>query len=1037
MDKNTDKTKILQYWRMIEFFMPQKIPTFKPNDKTSPVYQINSFDQVPWDKEHKFNKAALASNYQTRHIVYGGVYAVDKIRESLETVFGQDNNTFDERKDGLTCVFSLQLTEDGRPLFDSFVLSACAWALGRLKKPGPQDKNWLSGFEGDMEKLGNAFEQKFALQGDDEEGVRLENNGFNIGRLISTAELLESVAEIEEELKLEHLNMNVNYIVVKSFVISRNKKNYQVNDNDFLNSFFIKDLAKISKAVTKNEISVPLASYLQESIRTNTRIDIRKNSILDKFSNLIPNEFPRGCWPTKGLFSLAYAQQFAINMTFKKLSQEGLFSVNGPPGTGKTTLLRDLVAGVIVERALKIAELAKPQDAFTGTSNWKTDNSTQEIALWKEDLLGFEMVVCSSNNSAVENITVEIPLINAIDESYIPEVNYFSTIATEILHNTETNNLKCWALLAAKLGRKENRRKFIEKFWARPDKKEKDTVVQEHHSFYQFLTDKTTMLSNWANAVQSFKIALARENELREYRQMLFEKQKNILESENKLSELYEKIRLLELKKVEEEEKIKQLQAACQRYEEQRQTIHERRSQHRQFKPTWLEIIFSLGKIYKPWQEKDSLYQEQMAAIEKTLDELLATIIQHNDPINSLKNEILMLEDAVGEWQKNYESVEQGKAVLGKNFPDLTLLENEEALELSSPWMDEIWFQARSKVFLAALNLHRVFIEHNKKIFLKNLIGAVHLLSGKGQNADCTLAIRSAWASFFFVVPVISTTFASFDRLFSHLKQSALGWLFIDEAGQATSQAAVGALWRSRRAVVVGDPLQLEPILNVPVTAQEALRKYAEVSDLWLPKRISAQILSDRVNEYGTYLPMQDGQSIWIGSPLRVHRRCDNPMFHISNSIAYDGMMVFGTPTRESLGLMHPCWIHVKGDTSVEHWIEAEGLIVQQLLGELMQMIDGSEIVLISPFKSVIDGLNQLNFPVKVGTIHTMQGKESAIVILVLGGNPAKPGAKDWAAEKPNLLNVAVSRAKRRLYVIGDKNTWGTRPYFCELAQLL
>ena len=66
-----------------------------------------------------------------------------------------------------------------------------------------------------------------------------------------------------------------------------------------------------------------------------------------------------------------------------------------------------------------------------------------------------------------------------------------------------------------------------------------------------------------------------------------------------------------------------------------------------------------------------------------------------------------------------------------------------------------------------------------------------------------------------------------------------------------------------------------------------------------------------------------------------------------------------------------------------------------------------------------------------------MQGKESAIVILVLGGNPAKPGAKDWAAEKPNLLNVAVSRAKRRLYVIGDKNTWGIRPYFCELAQLL
>jgi superfamily I DNA and/or RNA helicase len=33
-------------------------------------------------------------------------------------------------------------------------------------------------------------------------------------------------------------------------------------------------------------------------------------------------------------------------------------------------------------------------------------------------------------------------------------------------------------------------------------------------------------------------------------------------------------------------------------------------------------------------------------------------------------------------------------------------------------------------------------------------------------------------------------------------------------------------------------------------------------------------------------------------------------------------------------------------------------------------------------------------------------------------------------AREPDLLNVVVTRAKRRLYVIGNRGTWGTEPYF-------
>jgi superfamily I DNA and/or RNA helicase len=57
-----------------------------------------------------------------------------------------------------------------------------------------------------------------------------------------------------------------------------------------------------------------------------------------------------------------------------------------------------------------------------------------------------------------------------------------------------------------------------------------------------------------------------------------------------------------------------------------------------------------------------------------------------------------------------------------------------------------------------------------------------------------------------------------------------------------------------------------------------------------------------------------------------------------------------------------------------------------------------------------------------VGTVHTVQGREADVVVLVLGSAASAAAARRWAAEKPNLLNVAVSRARRRFYLIGDRS---------------
>ena len=44
---------------------------------------------------------------------------------------------------------------------------------------------------------------------------------------------------------------------------------------------------------------------------------------------------------------------------------------------------------------------------------------------------------------------------------------------------------------------------------------------------------------------------------------------------------------------------------------------------------------------------------------------------------------------------------------------------------------------------------------------------------------------------------------------------------------------------------------------------------------------------------------------------------------------------------------------------------------------------------------------------------------------------------KRWASSKPNLLNVALTRARDRIYTIGDRDLWANKPCFSQASVLL
>jgi hypothetical protein len=364
----------------------------------------------------------------------------------------------------------------------------------------------------------------------------------------------------------------------------------------------------------------------------------------------------------------------------------------------------------------------------------------------------------------------------------------------------------------------------------------------------------------------------------------------------------------------------------------------------------------------------------------------------------------------------------------------------------STPWVTEALNAKRENLFIAALALHRAFIDAAASRVLHNL-GALQVSSaGMQKNEERRRLLGDLWSTLFLVVPVLSTTFASVERMLGDLPPNTLGWLLIDEAGHATPQAAMGAILRAKRTIAVGDPLQIQPVVSLPERMNADICDFFKVNELdWTAPVASTQTLTDRASHYQSSFEAIAGERR-VGLPLLVHRRCQNPMFSISNKIAYAGQMVQVVGPRKldvEAVLGASTWIDVEGEADSK-WSPAEGKAVIDLLTRLASMTGNPDVFVISPFRIVVhemarslgsrpDLLRMLSrdsaqwLKDHVGTIHTFQGREANTVILLLGA-PAESqnGAREWATGTPNILNVAVSRAKQNLYVVGSRKAWSS-----------
>ncbi|WP_145961267.1 hypothetical protein [Salinisphaera sp. LB1] len=512
--------RVLAYWRTLELFQPHAPPKEQryTRKQRKPVFVYRRDDPLPWQSGHALARDSLPNGRKWQHRVYAGIYSTQKYRQNIEEIIGRDEQAFD-RRETEGCHFCFVVDQEGHPNLQSLDVSAAIWALGQTQKLGPDDSRWLAG---DFGAWAAEWQVKFAREFAGVPRLDGESDASFIERAYTQVPIDHDCLEAMGRFFFNKTLADRVEMRIQSYQVSARRTN-EMPPGGLLNSFFAGDLKRMAtEAQTRTPTGDALDDYLGDPAAYDARetVNIARDSRA-QVARLHPSQFPVGRWPEANGHPLAFSQQVAVNDIWSELRQTpGLRSVNGPPGTGKTTLLRDLVAAVVVERAQALAKCQKPGDAFAASSEWRFGDKTVFIQRWIAPLRGHGLVATSANNGAVENISLELPEASSINAQAIEGLDYFSDLATELLrdsHRAPEDQLRGWGLLAARLGNKSNNDEFATRFWWRATSQGDRTASEAPASFRQHLYE-VRPTEPWLDSVKRFQAAVDHEQRLRDER---------------------------------------------------------------------------------------------------------------------------------------------------------------------------------------------------------------------------------------------------------------------------------------------------------------------------------------------------------------------------------------------------------------------------------------------------------------------------------------------------------------------------------------
>ncbi|OXJ00416.1 MULTISPECIES: AAA domain-containing protein [Burkholderia] len=282
--------------------------------------------------------------------------------------------------------------------------------------------------------------------------------------------------------------------------------------------------------------------------------------------------------------------------------------------------------------------------------------------------------------------------------------------------------------------------------------------------------------------------------------------------------------------------------------------------------------------------------------------------------------------------------------------------------------------------------------------------------------------------------------------------------LIVDEAGQVLPEIGGASFALARKALVIGDTQQIEPIWSVPrrvdfgnlmnlglLTGAENSATYEELARTGKAAASgSVMLVAQNATRYHADPELDRGLYLY------EHRRCYNEIIQFSNELCYHGKLLprrgsAPTPSEGVTDRLPPmAYLHVDGicqtlaagsrrnvleAETIASWLCANRDALETKYGVPLHQIVG----IVTPFAGQVAAIEAACAKVGIkagrsegmlttGTVHSLQGAERHIVIFSSVYSKHEDGR--FIDKSTSMLNVAVSRAKDSFIVFGDMDVF-------------
>jgi len=313
--------------------------------------------------------------------------------------------------------------------------------------------------------------------------------------------------------------------------------------------------------------------------------------------------------------------------------------------------------------------------------------------------------------------------------------------------------------------------------------------------------------------------------------------------------------------------------------------------------------------------------------------------------------------------------------------------------------------------------------------FVKD-VGATYLREGRPEEGVCVRALRA--------LPLWSCTLKSVGRSFP-LSPGLFDFVVFDEASQVDLPSAAPALFRAKQAIVVGDPMQLTHIAGITRDVDEGL---ASIHGLIKEKQLYPH--RTRYYDKSLYAAAENSPLDHLPIQLSNHYRSEDSIIGLCNNVFYSGSLRTRTRMAETPlpKLLPPgvTWVDCKGEArkhpsgsrinqaeaekaaAVTDWI-LKCIAKTRLTVGVVTPYSRQREALLAALRATIPDLDKLQerHSIQVLTAHKYQGSEKDIMVFSPVVASKGDGNSDrWFEIYPQILNVALSRARWSLFIVGD-----------------